>query len=580
MPCGPSKTLLRRRPLAAFGLALVLGGCQSLTAGPASPPEDPLADAPPITRGLDAEGLSALLVAEIAGQRGDFRRATRGYLATAERYQAPELAERAALAARSDDDPSLLEEAARRWQALAPGDDAPARLLTSLAVQRNDWTGALEQRLAWRDDTSNGKLLDFVEQALDAGAPPAPLLDRLQEQHATSADPVDRELALARLEAATGATSSARERLERLTAEYPERPAVQRIDASLALEMNAPERAAKAARHGLAASPGDPRLMLLLARAQIRLGRLDAAEASTTALLEDQGDRPSLRLALARLYLEEQHPQPARRLLQPLLDDDDTPALALLLLGSIAEQQGAVDNALLYYRQIPEGDHFLLARLSAARMLIEGDRLVDARAFLRNERLVHPDAASRLIGLEVELLDEADASAQADALLDSHLDRHPGDAQRRYQRAMRAYGNGHMAAMERDLRRLIERDPDNANALNALGYTLADENIEGRLEEARALIERALTLEPNNPVILDSRGWVAYRLGNVDAALPWLERAWSTMPDQEIAAHLIEALWTAGERQRARSLAASAVKRFSPRPRIDELLERRPALAP
>ncbi|MFG6137623.1 tetratricopeptide repeat protein [Halomonas sp. B23F22_10] len=579
MPRGFPTTLFRRRPLAAIGLALALGGCQSLSAVSAPPPQDPMADAPPITRGLDAEGLSTLLVAEIAGQRGDYRRATRGYLATAERYRAPELAERAALAARFDDDPALLEETARRWQSLDPASEAPARLLSSLAVQRGDWTSALDQRLALHDD-GDAELLGFIEDALEAGAAPAPLLERLRQDVAAPDAPVDRELAMALLEAATGQTPTARRRLDRLTATHPDDPAVQRIDAALALEMNAPERAEAAARRGLEASPGDARLMLLLARAQIRLGRLDAAEASTDALLEDRGDRPPLRLALARLYLEEAHPQPARRLLLPLLDDDDTPELAFLLLGGIAEQQGEVDNALLYYRQVPEGNSFLLARLRAARMLIEDDRLVDARAFLRNERLTHPDAASRLTGLEAELLDEAGARAQADALLDSYLDRHPDDAQLRYQRAMRAYGNGNLAAMERDLRTIIERDPDNTNALNALGYTLADENIEGRLEEARALIERALELEPNNPAILDSRGWVAYRLGNVDAAVPWLERAWSAMPDQEIAAHLAEVLWVAGERQRARALIATAVERFSPRPRIDELLERLPALAP
>ncbi|MCK2182550.1 tetratricopeptide repeat protein [Halomonas getboli] len=579
MPRGSPKTLVRRHPLVAFGLAMALGGCQSLSAVSAPTQDDPLADAPPVTRGLDATGLSTLLVAEIAGQRGDYRRAARGYLATAERYRSAELAKRAALAARFDDDPALLEEAARRWQALEPGSEAPARLLSSLAMQRGDWASALEQRLALQEAQDDGELLGFVEDALAAGAAPEPLLKRLRQDVAADVS-VDRELSLALLEAAAGETPSARRRLDRLTATHPDDPAVQRIDAALALEMDDTARAETAAQRGLAASPGDPRLMLLLARAQIRQGRLEAAKVTTDALLEDQGDRPQLRLALARLYLEEQHPRPARRLLLPLLEEDDTPALAFLILGSIAEQQGEVDNALLYYRQVPEGDSFLLARASAARMLIEDGRLVDARTFLRNERLEHPDAASRLTGLEVELLDGADAGAQADALLDSYLARHPDDAQLRYQRAMRAYADGDLAAMERDLRTIFERDPDNANAMNALGYTLADENIEGRLEEARTLIERALEIEPDNPAILDSRGWVAYRLGNIDAAVPWLERAWDAMPDQEIAAHLIEVLWMAGERERARALAAEAIERFEPRPRIDELLERLPALAP
>ncbi|ATJ82084.1 tetratricopeptide repeat protein [Halomonas beimenensis] len=571
-------TLLRRPLFAPLGLALALGGCQALPAP--SQAEDPLADAPPVSRGLDAEGLSTLLVAELAGQRGDYRRATRGFLATAERYGAPELARRAALAARFDEDPALLEEAARRWQALTPGSEAPARLLASLAMQRGDWSTALEQRLTL-DGEDTGSLLDFVEGALEAGADPTPLRRRLAEHLAEAeADDLEAGLAMTLLEAAEGDIEASHRRLEQLIERFPEQPEAWRVRAMLALESGAPERARASAREGLAVATGDPRLMLLLAQAEIRLDNLARAEAHTDALLADHGDRPELRLALARLYLEEGHPRPARRLLLPLTGGDDTPPLAFLLLGGIAEQEGEVDNALLYYRQVPEGEEFLFSRASAARMLIEDDRLLDARAFLRIERLRHPEAASSLTALEVELLDEAGARAQADALLDSRLAADPDDARLRYQRAMRAYQDGDLAAMEADLRAIIARDPDNANALNALGYTLADENLEGRLEEARALIERALEIEPDNPAILDSRGWVEYRLGDPEAALPWLERAWDALPDQEVGAHLIEVLWALDRRERARELMATALERFETRPRIDELLERIPALAP
>ncbi|MDR5867669.1 tetratricopeptide repeat protein [Halomonas koreensis] len=570
----------RRRPLAILALAFALGGCQTPSFVDAPPPADPLAGAPPITRGLDAEGLSTLLTAEIAGQRGDYRRATRDYLAVAERYRAPALAERAALAARFDEDTGLLEEAARRWQALAPDSEAPARLRASLAVQRGDWPTALEQRLALDGGEHDGALLTLVESALEAGTPPAPMLRRLRAHLAGGEAGLEPALATALLEVAAGEPRAARRRLETLTDEHGDRASLWRVRGELALQTQAPERAREAARQGLATAPGDPRLMLLLARAEIRLGRLEAAQASTDALLDDHGDRPGLRLALSRLYLEEGAPEAARRLLLPLAGADDAPSAAFLLLGGIAEQQGEVDNALLYYRQVPEGENFLLARLRAARMLIEDDRLLDARSFLRLQRLRHPDAASELIGLEVELLDEAGATAEADALLDSRLDRHPDDARLRYLRAMRAYQDGDLAGLEADLRAIIARDPDNANALNALGYTLADEDIEGRLDEARELIERAHALAPDNPAILDSLGWVRYRQGDPEAALPWLERAWEAMPDQEVAAHLIEVLWILGERERARELAADALERFDRRPRIDELLERLPALAP
>lgn len=581
MPRGTLSRFTRRLPLAPLVLATLLAGCQGLpgASSAAEPGEDPLAGAPPVTRGLDADSLSGLLEAELAGQRGDYPRATRGFLDVAERYGSAPLAERATLAARFSEDPRLLEEAARRWQALAPESDAPARLLASLAIQRGDWNAALAQRLAAISRGAQEELTGFVESALEAGADPAPLLESMREHLAGPGEAGhDSQLATALLEAAAGERAAAEQRLSRLAREAPELPELWQVRARLALEADDPTSARSAARRGLEVAPGDPRLMLLLARAEIRLGGIEAAEATTDALLDDHGDDPELRLGLARLFLEEEHLPPARRLLLPLVGDDQAPPLAFLLLGAIAEEEGEVDNALLYYRQVPEGEQFLTARLSAARMLIEDDRLLDARAFLRLERLRHEAYHSELVSLEVELLDEAGHVEQADALLDSELSQHPDDERLRYQRAMRAFADDDLAAMEADLRHIIEADPDNANALNALGYTLADANLEGRLEEARELIERAHALEPGNPAILDSQGWVRYRQGDPEGALPWLERAWSAMPDQEIAAHLIEVLWALGEEQRARELLEEARQRFEERPLIDELLQRHPGL--
>ncbi|MGM0536307.1 MAG: tetratricopeptide repeat protein [Pseudomonadota bacterium] len=581
MPRGMLPQITRHLPLAPLALAALLTGCQGLpgTSTASDAIADPMAEAPPVARGLDAESLAGLLVAELAGQRGNYPRATRGFLDAARRYDSAPLAERATLAARFSEDPRLLEEAAQRWQALAPDSDSPARLLSSLAIQRGDWDTALAQRLTAISRGAEEELTGFVEGALEAGADPTPLLARMREHLANLDTPRhDSELATALLEAAAGDRTAAERRLSRLARSAPELPELWQVRARLALEADDPASARSAARRGLEEATGDPRLLLLLARAQIRLGNTGAAEAATDALLDDHGDDPELRLGLARLFLEEEHFPPARRLLLPLVGDDEAPPQAFLLLGNIAQEEGEVDNALLYYRQVPEGQQFLTARLSAARMLIADDRPLDARAFLRLERLRHDNYRSELVSLEVELLDEAGLEEQADALLDSELSRRPDDGQLRYQRAMRAFADDDLAAMEADLRHIIENDPDNANALNALGYTLADADLEGRLEEARELIERARALEPGNPAILDSLGWVLFRQGDPESALPWLERAWSAMPDQEIAAHLIEVLWVLGEETRARDLLEEARRRFEERPLVDELLQRRPEL--
>ncbi|WP_302141878.1 tetratricopeptide repeat protein [Halomonas alkalicola] len=570
--------------LAPLALAMLLAGCQTLSAvgGAGEPLDDPLAGAPPIERGLDAEGLAGLLTAELAGQRGDYRRAALGYLEATERYAAPALAERAALAASFSSDRELLARAADRWQALAPEAEAPSRLLAGLAVQRGDWPDALRQRLALIERGSESDLTAFVEAALGENADPAPLLALLRPwlpRAPQGAARQDAELATALLEVSSGDTAAAERRLERLGQSAPELPALWLTRARLAQERGDHRGAREAARRGLAISPDDARFILLLAQSELRLGNVAAAEASTDALLEDHPGNAELRLALARLYLEERATEAARRLLLPLVDEPDTPPMAFYLLGTTAEAEGEVDNALLYYRQVAPGPEFLAARLRAAEMLIEDDRLLDARAFLRIERLRHEVHFADLVSLEVELLGREGLADEATALLDRELDRTPNDEQLLYLRAMRAWEAGDPEAMERDLGRIIERNPDNAMALNALGYTLADMNVTERLDEARAMIERAHELDPGNPAIKDSLGWVYYRLGDPERALPWLERAYTQMPDQEIAAHLIEVLWALERRAEARERLAEALERFDERPLVDDLLRRIPELA-
>jgi len=277
---------------------------------------------------------------------------------------------------------------------------------------------------------------------------------------------------------------------------------------------------------------------------------------------------------------DEGYPGPAKRLLQPFIGQPQMPDTAYLLLGEIALDMQEIDDALLYFRQVGEGEEFIPSRARAADILINNQRLLDARAFLRTQRMTHERYYSRLVLLEVALLDEYGYAQQADQLLERELARTPDDSTLLYQSAMRAWEAGDLEAMEADLKRLLANEPDNANALNALGYTLADEQLEGRLDEAQRLIERAFELAPNDPAILDSKGWVYYRQNKPQRALDWLERAYAAMPDQEIAAHLAEVLHALGRDEEARELIDSVMGQTREHPAIDTLLERLPHLAP
>ncbi|GAB2709977.1 tetratricopeptide repeat protein [Halomonas garicola] len=575
----PAASLL---PLLAAGV--LLGGCQ--TAPPAETPgEDILASAPPITRGLDAKGLGTLLTAEMAGQRGRYRDATQGYLDAAERYADPALAERATFAARFSESTSLLQTAAARWQALDPSSTTPGRLLSALAAEQGDWDGALEQRLALAAQGDEARLAALAGQAIAEGAPPAPLLDRL-DAALNAADPLpeagrgDAHLAAALLEKARDNAPAARAHLTSARALIADAPALWRTQAQLALDSGDYRDARKAAQKGLELAPEDARFTLLLVQADIRLGNVAAAEKHTGDLLERHQGGRDLRLALARLYLDEEQPAAARRLLKPLAGRDDLSAAGYFLLGKADEATGDTDSALLYYRQVTGGEELLPASASGARMLIDAGQPADARTFLKNQRRRFSERYSDLLMLEASLLDELGQKAEADALLTQGIERSPDATELLYHRAMRAWQDGDLAGMERDLQQVLKQEPDNVMALNALGYTWADEQVPDRLDDARRLVERAHELAPDNPAVQDSLGWVYFRQGQPDKALPLLERARKRMPDGEVTAHLAEVLHALGKTDRARRLVSEALARRDEHPAIDDLLSRHPELAP
>lgn len=576
-------------PLLPLAATLLLSGCQLSSTLPdrgfMSASRDPMLTAPPVTRGLDAAGLSTLLAAELAGQRGDYRYASRGYLEAAQRYSAPGLAERATFAARFGNDAALMEASALRWRELSPTAETPNRLLAALSLQRGDWLDSLEQRLVIAESGGYGDISSFAELAV---AEEAPLNVLVQPLRTYLAQPVAAErdsysdvlLGTALIEAALGETQTAQQHLDLVEQREPESAALWLAKARLALESGDHRAAQRAAQQGLSLSPDDVRFILMLAQAEIRLNNITAAETQTNALLETHGGNQELRIALAQLYLEEGHSEPAYRLLQPLIGQDRIPNTAYFLLGAIAQSQGDIDNALLYYRQVRDGNEFLRARAAAARMLIDDDRLLDARAFLRIERMRHDTYFGDLVLLEVQLLDDLAMEHEASALLDREITRTPDDTRLLYLRAMRGWQMGDLAAMERDLQQILRTEPNNPDALNALGYTLADLNITERLEEARDLIERAYEVDPDNPAIMDSLGWVYFRLGKLDDALAWLESAYSRLPDQEVSAHLAEVLHALGRSDEARQAIARAMRRADHHPHIDELLERHPELTP
>jgi Flp pilus assembly protein TadD len=237
-------------------------------------------------------------------------------------------------------------------------------------------------------------------------------------------------------------------------------------------------------------------------------------------------------------------------------------ARRLMLLGNVAELVGEAAAAERWYGEVPDGEHRAGARLRlAALRFAAGDpeRALELVLGLRQAGLLAREPLVRSYMLEAEIRAKHEGGDAAVTAYSAGLHMLPDDPELMYGRALTLADLGRYAEMERDLRRMIELDPADADALNALGYTLTDRN--ERLDEAAALLARAQQLTPDSPALLDSLGWLAYRKGDLDGALAKLRAAHKALDDPEVSAHLGEVLWQRGDREAARRVWDEATAR-------------------
>ena len=297
---------------------------------------------------------------------------------------------------------------------------------------------------------------------------------------------------------------------------------------------------------------------LAYARLLIADNQFDAARSQFQALLKADPNNADLVYSMALLSLQGKLPADARTYLQrylQLIDQGDSARRAepaYLYLAQIAEDDKQFPVALEWLRKIDGGEEYLTARVREAFVLSKMQRLDEARKLLRAVSVQTSDEKTQLVLAEAQLLRDAKRHDESYKLLSQALAGSPDSVPLLYDTAMAAERLNQVAVMEKQLRRIIELQPDYAHAYNALGYSLADRNL--RLPEALQLIEKAHQLAPEDAFILDSLGWVHYRMGDLKLARDYLERAYASRPDAEVAVHLAEVLWSSGDQAGARKL--------------------------
>ncbi|MGH8854390.1 MAG: tetratricopeptide repeat protein [Telluria sp.] len=506
--------------------------------------------------------LNQLLKAEFGFRNGDWQGPYLTMMSLAQQTRDPRLARRAAemaVAARQGDDTLA---AVRLWRGLDPESDEATQYFVGMVITSDNIAEAepiFVERLRLAPADRRGMLLFQIQQ----------LLGRAKDKDAAGA------------------------MLERVIAPYGGSFEAFIVQAQAALGRGDKDAAQRAAQAALAAKPDSEIAVLMMAqvleddakvapmleqfldthpearevraahaRVLVNQKQYPQARAQFEALLKGRPDDAGNLYALGVLSTQMNDAKGAENYFTRFVEvvgrnpeDERDPTRALLILAQLAEERGEYPAALGWLEKVPAGTEPSLlfsAQLRRAALLGKGGDLAGGRRLLASLKPAEAAQQAQVAVAESQMLRDAGRLLEAYALMDAAAKRFPKNPDLLYDYALLAEKIGRMEVMEKALRDVMVLAPDNHHAYNALGYSLAERNI--RLQEAYTLIARALEMAPGDPFIMDSMGWVHYRMGNLDEAEKQLRNAYSLRRDPEIAVHLGEVLFRKGQQAAAQQL--------------------------
>jgi tetratricopeptide (TPR) repeat protein len=526
-----------------------------------------------------------ILAAEISAQRSAFIPAGKTMLDLAKEVGDVRLARRALEFYLAGGNLAGALESSRVWLRLEP-DDAEAlsteMTLSAASGQTSGLTTALRKKIdEARDKTAAiGQALAVLGRVPDKRAGLAILISVLQESQAR--DTLPAHIAISDLARAAGdaprALSAAKAALN--VAPRSEDAAMRVFEYGLAVDA---QQAFRDAQGFTAAHPKARRLRLLLASQWAERREFDLAMAEVVAMakldpedvdlvfMQGQIAYRAKRLPEARNLLEQYVSRQSQRQLGAS-DEGSGLVDAYQLLSRIAQDQGFFDDAVSLLDNIQEPTARHNARVRQAAIRAQQGRVDDALALLDTSDPESLEEEVLTASAGAQMLREAKRPLEAIKRLEAANERMPDTVEIKYELAMMYERNERLNDTERLLREVIALDPGHAHSYNALGYSLADRN--QRLPEALKLITRALEIAPNDPFIMDSMGWIKFRLGDYVTAVQYLEKAYRVRPEADIAAHLGEALWVLGQRDAAIEIWKKALAKEADNATLQETIKR------
>jgi tetratricopeptide (TPR) repeat protein len=534
----------------------------------------PFPEPEPVKRELDEDLVYSYLVGEIGAHRGELRLAQTHYQHAAILAQDAYAAERATRIALHLKDYQAGLAAVRRWVELDPNNIA-ARQLAAVLFLRDGQTEQAGEQLDALVKIADARGSDGFLQAAGALSVESDrtsaeqLMQGLQERNP---DDVRALYALAVLETAHRRFAEAETRLRAVIEREPDWEQPRILLSRVLIAQSERDQALTFLAESVRRNPDSVLLRTSYSRQLVDAGDYARALEQFRGLHRLTPEDSEITFGYAMLATQQERWDEARPLWQALRGNPDRRDEASYYLAQVEEQNGNDDLAIGLFRSVEGTELKVDAIMRMSQILARTGRLGAAREALQQARIANPGRATDLYIAETQIVQKYGLPDEALALYETAISAYPDNPDLLYNRGLFVVELGDFAWMERDLLRLLEQDPDHADALNALGYTLADRN--ERLDEAFAYVARALKLRPDSPAILDSMGWVLYRQGDLAQAAGYLRRALELNQDDEIAAHLGEVLWMSGQHAAARAVWREGLTHAPDSDKIRSAIER------
>jgi len=552
-----NKNLFKLKNIISTGLitgVLCMSSCTTVTGGP----DNKMRQVNQLS--AETDFVFKYLVAEVSGQRGDLATSSKVFYELAKTSRNASLAERAAKVAAYGNVPSMTIPSIKLWAELDPSSTEAQQAMIEVLVATNqlDVAQPYLAKLFDKEETRAGNFL-YLNNLLSRSKDRMGVLSLVQSLAAPYPNLAEAQFVIAQFAYAANQKDTALQALDKAEILKPGWNIAALLKGQI-LFNRAPQSGIDFYQSFLAQHPDSNDIRINMAKIMVSQRQYDAAKKQYPIILQYGKNNPEITAVIGLLSFQAGDFAEAESYFQQSLTQDfkDTDQL-YIYLAQVTEKQNRDADAMAWYSKVQPGSRFLEAQIGLASIVARTQSVNKAIENLDTVDDLTTEQQIVVIQTQASLLARAKRDKDAFDLLEKAVKNLPNTPELVYDYALAAERINKLDIMESELRKTIAAKPDFAAAYNALGYSFADRNI--KLDEAVTLIEKALTISPNDHYMLDSLGWAYYRKGKLDQAITYLEQAYQVNQDPEIAAHLGEVLWQKGKHDEARKIWSDALSK-------------------